>query len=115
MLSLELQGGTKFIYLQHFGTFKFKDLLIEEETIGDIEQYKRYEIENIHFGFFMEIAINSNNSYYCIAFEFDGIQYNYEGMLCEGYEEFLNSRKDEITTEELNQIEELNKYSLRTT
>ncbi|MBN2156197.1 MAG: hypothetical protein JW776_09150 [Candidatus Lokiarchaeota archaeon] len=89
-----------------FGEYLCDELVIEEETVAKRDKYHRFEIENIKNGFFMEISIDNEFSYFSIAYDSNGSQFIFEGLLCDGLDEFFNGAKREYTEEDLTKINE---------
>lgn len=107
--SLDIEINTK------FGNFRYDNLILNEELLDNsIESpIKRFEVESIFDGFFMEFVITNNTVYVNIAFEENECQLSFDGIMYGNFLEISNYNKEDTllpSSEQLNTIELMKQY-----
>lgn len=107
--SLDIEINTK------FGKFRYDNLILETELLDNsIESpIKRFEVESIFNGFFMEFVIVNNIVYANIAFEENECQLSFDGIMYGNFLEIHNNSKGDSllpSSEQLNTIELMKQY-----
>ena len=107
--SVDIEINTK------FGNFRYANLILDEELLDNsIESpIKRFEVESIFDGFFMEFVIMNNTVSVNIAFEENECQLSFDGIMYGNFPEISNYNKGDTllpSSEQLTIIELMKQY-----